>query len=158
MKLKVFLVYFVYEIVRICPDTVGNYTDLVTNMEKIDVISYCIGIFHHRCPDDNVLTAGYCFTEEWICDGRPHCPDTATDEQRCQDYECPSGMFTCSAMNSTAKCFPHAFVCDGYDDCDDGSDETDELCLEVECYPDYFKCMVHSDCQHVRKDTTFFTN
>jgi hypothetical protein len=53
---------------------------------------------------------------------------------------CPNTDFRC---NSTGRCIPLAWACDGEDDCTDGSDENIEAdCLKNDtlCPPNQFRC------------------
>ena len=58
--------------------------------------------------------------------------------------ECPNTDFRC---NSTGRCIPLTWACDGEDDCSDGSDESLEIgCLRVNnsaCLPYQYQCVNH---------------
>ena len=45
-----------------------------------------------------------------------------SDEKNCTTITCAGPKFKC---NSTRRCVPRNYVCDGDDDCGDGSDELD---------------------------------
>jgi hypothetical protein len=64
---------------------------------------------------------------------------------------CPITDFLC---NSTGRCIPLTWACDGEEDCSDGSDESIEVgCLRGDttmCPPNQFRCANHRCIDEVR--------
>ncbi|XP_059055810.1 prolow-density lipoprotein receptor-related protein 1-like [Achroia grisella] len=74
--------------------------------------------------EDFACAEGPCVPQELVCDGLPHCSDSAhaSDEDLyyCTSRECPPGTVRCGAGG---RCVSASAVCDGRADCDDAADE-----------------------------------
>ena len=68
---------------------------------------------------------------ENVCDGcrgnDNDCVD-GSDESNCPSMVCPCEEWTCK---DNEECMQDSWVCDGYNDCDDRSDEDEELCRSL---------------------------
>ncbi|XP_052224799.1 SCO-spondin-like [Dreissena polymorpha] len=81
--------------------------------------------------------------------GQTYPPGTAV-KHNCMNCTCKRGKFECTGTNCTGACAPGEFlctngdcigqqyVCDGYSDCHDGSDENN--CTAKQCDKDEFRC------------------
>ena len=69
---------------------------------------------------------------------------------------CTSDQFACA---DGLKCIPNSWQCDGDDDCEDCSDESESLCLPP-CSTDMFACADGSQCipksKHCNGYTAFY--
>ncbi|KAF0300268.1 Prolow-density lipoprotein receptor-related protein 1 [Amphibalanus amphitrite] len=100
------------------------------------------------------LKNGRCIDKQFVCDGRNDCED-ASDEDHvngpCQNSTCPEESVRCGPAASSSggpglQCVSSAWVCDGFADCADASDESAERCANVTCGPDRFKCLESGRC------------
>ncbi|XP_040564909.1 sortilin-related receptor [Lepeophtheirus salmonis] len=121
---------------------------------------------HNNCTEDKFKCAnGKCIPINWKCDGHNDCPDQS-DEMNCgfnhhyihngsttfypepkkkyielNKFECKSG-----------KKIWQAWICDGYNDCPDGSDENHSLCQEkMRCKPHESRCEFSGECINLDK-------
>ena len=71
----------------------------------------------------------FCITDEWLCNGFPHCLDMSDElsPQYCnRTMTCDTDdMFLCE---DGATCISKKSTCDGLNNCPDASDESFELC------------------------------
>ncbi|XP_063897463.1 prolow-density lipoprotein receptor-related protein 1-like [Helicoverpa armigera] len=87
------------------------------------------------CPAGQWACAdGACIPEELVCDGVPHCGDSASDEDLyyCTSRACGPGTLRCGLGG---RCVAAARACDGRADCDDGADEAG-----CDCPPENYRC------------------
>lgn len=117
-----------------------------------------------NCPEMGCLANQFrcnsseCIPVTWRCDLTPDCSDGSDESAEACGMFSFSGLSThkiislflgktvCRASdfrcNSTGRCIPATWVCDGEDDCSDKSDEQSGVCAPYQesCIPDDFQC------------------
>ena len=77
-----------------------------------------------KCEDSLI-----CITDNWLCDGFPHCLDMSDElsPHLCNRTCDAEDTFWC---NDGTTCIPTKSTCNGLNNCPDASDESFELCKD----------------------------
>uniref|UniRef100_A0A8C3A547 Sortilin-related receptor n=1 Tax=Cyclopterus lumpus TaxID=8103 RepID=A0A8C3A547_CYCLU len=148
-------------------DDCGDYSD-EANCAAPTELPGCSRYFQYECRN------GRCIPTWWKCDGENDCGDWS-DEAQCTGYThgtphtVAPGLSTCAPNRfhcGSGACVINSWVCDGYADCPDGSDElgcptgsaappSPTRCLRGQflcrrpprCIPDWQRCDGQNHCR-----------
>ncbi|XP_072016191.1 uncharacterized protein [Amphiura filiformis] len=125
----------------------GDMGICISNNLVCDKIVQCyMGEDENDCECKNneyKCKIGGCIAKTKVCDGNVDClVDSSGDEDDEQSSLCDPTELQQSGLKCgfTTKYVPQLFVCDGYDDCSDGSDETKDACDDDGCSEDQTSC------------------
>lgn len=120
-----------------CPSFTGNITDISENSTTLEILD----MFEYVC-----------LTEDDLCNGEPKCTWPYEFDERNAYCWCQPNEYYCPLKR---ECIPNYWVCDGYNDCLDNSDERDCPCDPFEsfecastgqCLPAISRCDRYLDC------------